>query len=150
MSLRHRLALAILPLALVTASCDTASEGGTPGAGAVRSSSQATGQAVTSSFSAKSSAGEVMFEAVPKGIEAGVLVFDLRVTTHSGNLADLDLRKTATLRFGDQTIQPVSSPSLRGHHNSVQLSFPVKTIPDSFRLVFHGVRSMDDMTLQWP
>ncbi len=99
---------------------------------------------------ARSNDGEVQFTLTPRDVSGGRFRVDIAVNTHSGNLAELDLRTATELRTGGQTLQPVEAPALRGHHARGRLEFALEQVPESFEIVIRGVRHMGDLTFRWP
>lgn len=99
---------------------------------------------------ARTNSGPVMFTLTPKGITDGRFRVDVRVNTHSGDLANLDLKADTVLRVGAQSLHPVKAPALRGHHAGGQLEFALERVPDAFEIVISGVRTQGDLTFRWP
>lgn len=108
------------------------------------SSAEATG------YEARSTSGGVSFDLTPRGVEKGRFLVDVRVDTHSGELGDRDLRDAAALQVGDRTYRLTDAVSLRGHHASGTLRFPLAEAPANFGITIGGVRSMQDGTVRWP
>jgi hypothetical protein len=98
----------------------------------------------------RSGGGEVMFRVTPRGMEAGRFLVDVRVDTHSGDLAELDLRAATTLEASGRALHPIAPAALRGHHAGATLAFDLAEAPDRLEIVFTGVRGMPDVVLQWP
>lgn len=101
-------------------------------------------------FATKTTAGDVSFDLTPRGIADGQFVIDVRVNTHRGELADLDLQKATTLHVGEQALHPTAPVSLAGHHAGGELRFALAEAPTTFSVTISGVRSMPDITTQWP
>ena len=98
----------------------------------------------------RSNAGEVEFVLTPRDVAGGRFRVDIVVTTHSGDLASLDLSTAAELRVDGQTLRPVKAPALRGHHVRGRLEFALARLPESFEIVIRGVRTLGDLTFRWP
>jgi len=94
--------------------------------------------------------GAVQFELTPRDVAGGRFRVDVVATTHSGDLAGLDLKAATELRVGGQSLRPVEAPALRGHHARGRLEFALERVPDAFEIVIRGVRSMGDATFRWP
>jgi hypothetical protein len=107
-------------------------------------------QPVQGADSSRSNEGEVQFTLTPRDVSGGNFRVDIVVTTHSGDLASLDLSAAAELRVAGQTLRPVKAPALRGHHARGRLEFALDRMPESFEIVIRGVRSMGDLTFRWP
>jgi hypothetical protein len=98
----------------------------------------------------RSNAGEVQFVLTPRDVAGGRFRVDIVVTTHSGDLASLDLSTAAELRVDGQTLRPVKAPALRGHHVRGRLEFALARLPETFEIVIRGVRALGDLTFRWP
>jgi hypothetical protein len=81
--------------------------------------------------------------------EEGKLVFSVRVDTHSGELADLDLKKSALLLIDGRKVAPIEAPRLKGHHAGGRLVFPLDEAPTRFAVELRGVRGKD-LKAEWP
>jgi len=98
----------------------------------------------------RSNMGEVQFVLTPRDVSGGHFRVDIVVTTHSGDLASLNLSTATELRVDGQTLRPVKAPTLRGHHVRGRLEFALARLPDTFEIVIHGVRTQGDLTFRWP
>lgn len=98
----------------------------------------------------RSNEGDVVFSLTPRGISGGRFRVDIVITTHSGDLSQLDLRQAMTLRVGGQTLHPVKAPSLRGHHARGRLEFELAELPETFQIAIAGVDGMEEITFRWP
>jgi hypothetical protein len=98
----------------------------------------------------RSNSGEVQFTLTPRDVSGGRFRVDIVVTTHSGDLASLDLSAAAELRLAGRTLRPVKAPALRGHHTKGRLEFALDRMPESFEIVIRGVRTQGDLTFRWP
>ena len=94
--------------------------------------------------------GEVQFVLTPRDVSGGRFRVDVVVTTHSGDLRELDLGTAAELRVDGHTLRPVTAPALRGHHVSGRLEYELANVPEKFEIVIRGVRNMGDLTFRWP
>lgn len=127
------LSLFLLPAMVITLSCSSKGAGSTP-----------------EGYATRSSEGEVSFQLTPQTVVNGKFTVNLRVDTHSGDLADLDLREAMTLHAADKTYKPVSGSSLSGHHATGSVAFDIERIPDSFFIIIAGVRNMKELKFEWP
>lgn len=93
---------------------------------------------------------KVMFTVTPKGLADGRLLFDMRVNTHEGELADLDLRGAVRLHFGERVLAPVEVPNLRGHHAGGVLAFAHDSLPKRFSLTIRNVPGEPTLRASWP
>jgi hypothetical protein len=107
-------------------------------------------QPAWSGNAARSNEGEVQFTLTPRDMSGGRFRVDIVVTTHSGDLAGLDLGAATELRAGGQTLRPVKAPALRGHHARGRLEFALDRIPETFEIVIRSVRGLGDLTFRWP
>lgn len=98
----------------------------------------------------RSNQGEVMFEFIPRGVVDDHFQIEVRVNTHNGDLAALNLQEVAILRVGETVYRPSSPVRLGGHHAHGTLLFELNKVPQKFELVIKSVRSMGDLTFRWP
>jgi hypothetical protein len=94
--------------------------------------------------------GDVQFSLTPRDVTGGRFRVDIVVTTHSGDLAVLDLRQAVELRVEGRALRPVEAPKLRGHHVRGRIEFDLNRVPDAFEIVISGVPAMDTLTFRWP
>jgi hypothetical protein len=104
----------------------------------------------TSAWATKSAGRDVMIKLTPKGVEDGLLTVAVRVDTHSGDLANLDLKKAARLVVGDKEVVPTQVPILTGHHAGGDFVFPVDAPPERFVITLSGVRGEAELRFSWP
>ena len=98
----------------------------------------------------RSSKGEVDFVLTPRDVSGGRFRVDIVLTTHGGDLAELNLQEAAELRVDGKTLKPLKAVPLRGHHARERLEFALDRMPDAFEIVIRGVRGMGDLTFRWP
>lgn len=98
----------------------------------------------------KSTQGEVSFDLTPRTVPGEGIEVAVRVNTHSGDLADLDLRKAMVLEAGGQTFEPASATELTGHHAQSTVRFTLDEVPDRFAVTISGVRSLPPQRVEWP
>jgi hypothetical protein len=94
--------------------------------------------------------GEVQFSLTPRDVKDGRFRVDLVVTTHTIELAVLDLRKAVELRVEGRVLRPVEAPALRGHHARGRLEFELDRVPEAFDIVIDGAPGMGTFAFRWP
>ena len=104
----------------------------------------------TDTYSSRSSDGEVAFTIGPRGVETGRFVVDVRVDTHSGDLAEIDLKEAMSLHAEGRVYAPVEAVLLSGHHAQGPVAFELSTAPREFAIAVSGVRDLPDLTFNWP
>ena len=102
------------------------------------------------SYQTRSNEGEVALELTPQVVADGTLRISIRATTHSGDLAELNLANAMALDAEGKTYRPVSATSLAGHHASGSVTFALARIPDSFVVTVTGVRTRPALRFEWP
>lgn len=118
------------------ASAKPEAEAGTGGGGASHGPGMSGGILGTT----KLSGGAVSVELTPASFADGRLVVDIRVNTHTVNDLDkYDLKSITTLETAGESVAPVSAPKLAGHHNSGELEFPLRALPDSMTITIQGL-----------
>jgi hypothetical protein len=98
----------------------------------------------------RSNQGAIMFRLTPQGVVDGRFTVEVRVDTHSGDLADLNLEEATVLRIGGATHRPMSPVKLGGHHARGTMVFALRQVPQNFEIVIKSVGSMGDLTFRWP
>ncbi len=98
----------------------------------------------------RSNDGPVVFQLTPRGVEDGRFHIDLRVDTHSGDLADLDLQAATVLRAGSSAFRPLEPVPLRGHHARGTLVFALNAQPQAFEVVISGPGRLGELVFRWP
>ena len=76
-------------------------------------------------------------------------MIDFRVDTHSGDLSEIDLRRTVSFEVGEESYSPIEATSLRGHHAQGTLAFSLSEAPEHFVIVIAAVRDMGDLRFEW-
>lgn len=117
--------------------------------GAVACSSSVS-TAAAGPYATRSSQGDIAFDLTPREPTEGRFIIDIRVNTHSGDLADLDLRKVAALEAAGSTYRPIEATSLSGHHSAGSITFEIQHVPEHFAVTLTGVRAMGDLRFEWP
>jgi hypothetical protein len=107
------------------------------------------GSPSTGSFAAQTAGSSVSFEITPRAADGNKLTLDVRATTHSGDLSEVDLRKAVVLRAGEQNYTPVEVPSLSGHHDGGPIVFEPNQKLEHFVITIRGVRDMPELRLEW-
>jgi hypothetical protein len=100
-------------------------------------------------FSTQAVGSSVSFELTPSHLDDARLSFELRATTHSGDLSEVDLKKAMTLVVGGEAIVPSKVPTLSGHHDGGEITFELKSRPEHFGVRIRGVRDMGELSLDW-
>lgn len=98
----------------------------------------------------KSIQGDVSFDLTPSAADGGGLVLSVQANTHSGNLAELDLRKAFRLEADGRTWEPVEATALSGHHAAATVRFEVTAVPERFAVTIRGVRDLPEQRVDWP
>lgn len=98
----------------------------------------------------KSTQGDVSFDLTPRTLADGGLEISVQANTHSGDLAQLDLRTAMALEAAGETWEPVEATALAGHHAAATVRFDVRPAPDRFAVTLSGVRGMPSQRLEWP
>lgn len=101
-------------------------------------------------YETKSTQGVIAFDLTPREPAEGRFTVDIRANTHSGDLADLDLRKVAALEAAGRTYRPVEATSLSGHHSAGSITFEIQHVPEHFAVTLTGVRNMGTLRFEWP
>jgi hypothetical protein len=94
--------------------------------------------------------GDVEFTLTPRDVSEGRFRVDVVVSTHGGNLADLDLMQAAELRVDGRVLHPLTAPALRGHHSRGRLEFGLDRIPEAFEIVIGKLPAGEPLTFRWP
>ncbi len=101
-------------------------------------------------YPTRTNEGVVSFQLTPHAPANGTLVVDVQATTHSGDLAEVNLGTAVTLQADGKTYQPASATALRGHHSTGSVTFTLAGMPDRFTVTMSGIRSMDPLRFEWP
>lgn len=94
--------------------------------------------------------GNALIELTPKGTENGRLNVDISANTHSVNLGYFDLMEITSLEYDGNSINPVSAPTLAGHHNSGTLVFDTGKELKSFKVIIKNIPSIEERVFEWP
>ena len=106
--------------------------------------------AASGPYKTRSNRGEIAFDLTPREPANGRFTIDIRATTHSGDLADLDLSRIVALEAAGKTYRPASATKLSGHHASGSVTFDIASVPDRFTVKMTGVRNMGELRFEWP
>ncbi|NQU64917.1 MAG: hypothetical protein HQ517_11655 [SAR324 cluster bacterium] len=99
----------------------------------------------------KQSGGNVTVDLTPLSFEDGKLIIKVSISTHSvDDLNKYNLKEITQLEIGSNTIKPVKTPSLSGHHNSGKMVFEVAELPDKFAIGITGLDSPEKREFLWP
>ncbi|MBI4150527.1 hypothetical protein HY492_00200 [Candidatus Woesearchaeota archaeon] len=118
-----------------------------PGANPATAPSSSSGFAAIDSGTTDT--GDVSIALTPLGVKDGLLQVSIAANTHSVDLAPFDLAQMTTLTADGQDYQPVSAPSLSGHHTSGTLAFALETMPKSFTITIVGIPAVETRTFAW-
>lgn len=100
-------------------------------------------------FEEKTSKGSIALKIRPAWTDS-TLVFEIAADTHSGDLANLDLRKAVRLRLNGREIEPVDATALSGHHGTATVRFRLPAPPEKFGLTLRNVGDVAEQVLEWP
>jgi len=93
--------------------------------------------------------GDTAIELTPHEIESGRLSVDFSSNTHSVDLSDVNLKQAITLNFNGKEIKPITAPTLKGHHNSGTLVFPVDANLNTFSITITGIPKIQERIFEW-
>ncbi len=100
--------------------------------------------------SGSTDSGDVSIDLTPHAsIEAGKLVVDIAVNTHSVDLTRYDLRSLTALEVGAASLRPVAALKLQGHHSSGTLVFETGTMPQAFTIRIRGIPAVEERVFSW-
>lgn len=101
--------------------------------------------------SQKSSDGNVTVDLTPLSYDDGRLVVKISINTHNvDDLNKYNLKEIIALEIGNDSIKPVKTPRLGGHHNTGNIEFEVKKLPASFVIGITGLDSPGKREFKWP
>jgi hypothetical protein len=100
-------------------------------------------------YETRTSQGDVSFRLTPRR-SSGRLIVDIQADTHTGDLADLNLRDVVRLHVGEQAYDPAEATRLAGHHSEASVTFDVSELPEHFSIKISGVRDVETLTFEWP
>ena len=69
--------------------------------------------------------GDVSVILTPKGKTESKLAVEISINTHSVDLSQFNLKEITRLEYDGKMINPISAPSLQGHHVSGELVFQI-------------------------
>ena len=101
-------------------------------------------------YQTRSSQGDISLRLTPRVSTPGRLTIDVAADTHSGDLAEVNLRGAMALRVNGQVYRPIEASSLAGHHAEGSVTFALPDVPDHFTITIAGVRNMDELRFEWP
>lgn len=104
----------------------------------------------TGTYATRTSRGNISYDLTPRLLDGGQLVVEVRATTHSGDLAELDLGALMSLEAGGKTYRPVAATALRGHHALGKVTFRVDAKPERFVITIGPARGMGEQRFEWP
>jgi len=88
--------------------------------------------------------GDVSVEITPLGIEGNQLKLEISANTHSVDLSQFNLKEISFLEYNGKSVNPVSAPSLKGHHASGTLVFDVDSSINDFKLTIKGIPKIEE------
>lgn len=102
------------------------------------------------SYPTRNSEGDVSFALTPQAPAKGRFTVNVGADTHSGDLAEVDLRRVMVLHAAGKTYRPVTASTFSGHHGSGSVAFELEQVPTSFFITITGVRNMGELKFAWP
>ena len=93
--------------------------------------------------------GNAQIDLTPIGLVNGKFTISMAANTHSVTLSDYDLAKITTLTYNGKQYAPISAPTLQGHHNNGNIVFDLNEIPANFKIVIHGIPSVQERVFEW-
>lgn len=106
--------------------------------------------ALPGAYPTRSSRGDISFDLTPRLTGDDQLVVNVRANTHSGDLADLDLKTLVSLQAEGRTHHPIAATGLRGHHAAGSVTFALDARPERFAITMATVRGMGEQRFEWP
>lgn len=94
--------------------------------------------------------GPITITLTPTEMRGDSLLVDVRLDTHSGDLARLDLQRQVRLVAAGRSHAPTEAVALGGHHSGGTLAFQVGTLPERFEIVVTGLDPAGPVALRWP
>jgi len=122
----------------------------TPAGGATPSQRFATPAMQDSAhYPKQTSPGRITLDVWPQWRDT-VLIVQVRATTHSVDLASMNLSEQVRLALAGTEIAPLSAGRLSGHHAVTDVVFRLDTRPSSFAITIRDVPDVPVRTLTWP
>ena len=79
-----------------------------------------------------------------------VLVFEVSMDTHTVNLEEHDLMEQSYLHVDGEVYEPISAPTLFGHHVTGDLEFNVDyELNDGLRVIIEDIPAVDERIFEW-
>lgn len=101
-------------------------------------------------YNTKNSNSQVSIDLTPNGFSDGKLYIDASFNTHSGDLADYNLKELVGLYVDGKVIQPSSVPKLSWHHGEGTFVFDLDNQPKQFTIKIRGIPEIEERTFSWP
>ena len=93
--------------------------------------------------------GDVSIELTPQKAANGQLKVSIAANTHSVDLSPFDLKKITTLEYNGKTVNPVSAPTLTGHHSNGEFIFGVEGDIEKFTIKIKGIPKVEERIFSW-
>ncbi len=94
--------------------------------------------------------GDVSIELTPQKAASNQLRVSIAANTHSVDLSKFDLKKITTLEYNGKIINPISAPTLAGHHANGEFVFGVEGDISSFTIKIKGIPKVEERVFKWP
>nr|MBI4156611.1 hypothetical protein [Candidatus Woesearchaeota archaeon] len=97
----------------------------------------------------KTSSSSVTIDLTPKEFDGNNFYLDIGVNTHTIDLSPFDLKKSVTLELNGKYVNPVSAPTLSGHHNSGILTFKIDNLPKKIMIKIKDIPDIPERKFEW-
>ena len=121
----------------------------TAGSAAIPEETKNLNTAFATVTSGNTETGSVQIDLTPVGYQNGQLKVDIAVNTHSVELSQYGLAKITILEYDGKRINPISVPSLSGHHSSGTLIFNVDKDIKAFKITISGIPGIQERVFEW-
>ena len=118
-------------------------------AGPPQAASGGGGRSQEQGYATQTSQGAVTLDLRPQW-EGGRLVIGIAATTHSGDLSQISLQDQVRLVVEADTLAPVETGALRGHHGQASVAFRLAGKPQRFTVIIRDVPDEPLRILKWP
>lgn len=100
-------------------------------------------------LSGTTESGDVAIEITPQNIDNGKISFLISANTHSVDLSQFDLKKITFLEYDGNSITPIETPLLEGHHTSGLIVFNIEDNINSFKIKIKGIPKIEERIFSW-